>query len=128
MAEDRDFQITFFEAVLKREPAYVDVIEVLGGLYTRVGRLDEGLRMDRRLVRLQPDNATAHYNLGCSLALKRRKADALRALRKAVSCGYRDVQWMREDPDLDCLRAHSGFQALLHELNGLAGQGSPVSL
>ena len=45
---------------------------MLGGLYTKQGRIADGLKMDRKLVRLRPDNATAHYNLACSLALSRR--------------------------------------------------------
>ena len=71
---DNDFQIKFYEGVLRRNPADREVIELLGGLYTKEGRVDEGLRMDRRLVRLAPENPIAHYNLACSLALKRRKA------------------------------------------------------
>jgi tetratricopeptide (TPR) repeat protein len=115
MAQKRDlaFEIGFFERVLRREPSYIDVIEILGGLYTRVGRVRDGLRMDRRLVRLQPGNPTAHYNLACSLALTKRPGDALRSLRRAVDLGYRDFAWMREDPDLEPLRDHPQFRALL---------------
>jgi Flp pilus assembly protein TadD len=62
--------------------------------------------MDRRLVRLLPTNATAHYNLACSLALARRKAEALRSLRHAVELGYRDFDWIQQDPALDGLKKH----------------------
>jgi hypothetical protein len=72
--------------------------------------------MDRRLVRLQPDNATAHYNLACSLALCRRPSSALKSLRHAASLGYSDFVWMAEDPDLRSLRRRPDFQALLQEL------------
>lgn len=115
MRKSRDiaFEIQFFEAVLKHDPAYADVIEILGGLYTRTGRVADGLRMDRKFVRLRPENATAHYNLACSLALTKRRADALRSLRKAIALGYRDFTWMREDPDLDCLKHLAAFRKLL---------------
>ena len=56
-----EFEIGFFESVLRRNPRDTGVIEILGGLYTKDGRIDDGLKMDRRLVRLLPDNATAHY-------------------------------------------------------------------
>jgi len=104
-----DFEIQFFEGVLKRNPSDTEVIELLGERYTKQGRIDEGLRMDRRLVRLAPNNPTAHYNLACSLALKRRKADAVRALRRAVEVGYVDLKWLREDPDLASLRNYPAF-------------------
>lgn len=113
---DPDFEIRFFESVLRRTPTYANVVEILGGLYTRQGRIADGLKMDRKLVKLQPDNATAHYNLACSLALSKRKNDALRELREAVQLGYRDFDWMQQDPDLEALKQHPEFQALLKTL------------
>lgn len=114
--KDYEFEIGFFEAVLKRDPTYTDVIEILGGLYTKHGRVTDGLRMDRKLVRLLPLNATAHYNLACSLALVKRTTDALKSLRQAVELGYRDLDWMQQDPDLEGLKDHPSFVALLQEL------------
>jgi predicted Zn-dependent protease len=113
---DPEFEIRFFESVLRHDPNYVAVVELLGGLYTREGRIADGLRMDRKLVKLQPKNPTAHYNLACSLALAKRKTDALRELRQAVQLGYRDFDWMQQDPDLEALKQHPEFQALLQTL------------
>ncbi|MEO6244256.1 MAG: hypothetical protein ABIQ12_02365 [Opitutaceae bacterium] len=113
---DIAFEIVFFESVLRRDPGYAAVVEILGGHYTRQGRVSDGLRMDRRLVRLQPANATARYNLACSLALSKRTGDALRELRQAVELGYSDFDWMQQDPDLEALKANPEFRALLLHL------------
>lgn len=113
---DTKWEIGFFESVLRREPRYSEVVEILGGLYTKNGRIADGLRMDRKLVRLQPQNSTAHYNLACSLALSDRRPEALRVLRTALDLGYRDYHWMSEDPDLQSLQGVSAFEALLDEL------------
>jgi Flp pilus assembly protein TadD len=113
---DYEFEIRFFESVLRRSPDYDEVIEILGSLYTKHGRIADGLKMDRRLVKLQPANATAHYNLACSLALSKRKSDALRSLLLAVQLGYRDFDWMQQDPDLEPLKSHPAFVALLEQL------------
>jgi hypothetical protein len=72
--------------------------------------------MDRKLVRLQPDNATAHYNLACSLALTKRKAAALKELEQAIALGYNDADWMLQDPDLAELKNLPEFQKLLGQL------------
>jgi predicted Zn-dependent protease len=124
---NHDFEVQFFEGVLKHNPADTEVIELLGGLYTKQGRIDEGLRMDRRLVRLAPNNPTAHYNLACSLALKRRKADAVRALRRAVEKGYTDLKWLRKDPDLASLRSYPAFLEIEADIaqRQKAGAGKP---
>ena len=116
-AHDHEFEMRFFESVLRRNRSYTDVIEILGGLYTRHGRIADGLKMDRKLVKLQPANATAHYNLACSLALSRRKGDAVRSLQQAIALGYRDYDWMLQDPDLEDLKTHPDFNALLKQLN-----------
>ncbi|MBI5771113.1 MAG: hypothetical protein HZA93_25280 [Verrucomicrobia bacterium] len=113
---DPQFEIAFYESVLRRDRTYTDVIELLGGLYTKQGRIADGLRMDRRLVKLHPANATAHYNLACSLALSKRNRDALRSLRRAIDLGYRDLEWMTQDPDLDSLKSHPEFESLVTEL------------
>ena len=115
-SHDHAFEIRFFESVLGRDPGYTEVVEILGSLYTKHGRIADGLKMDRRLVKLQPANATAHYNLACSLALSRRKSAALRSLRNAIDLGYRDFDWMQQDPDLEALKAHPEFLALLDQL------------
>lgn len=115
-SHDPEFEIGFFETVLRRQPRYAAVVEILGGLYTRQGRIVEGLKMDRKLVKLQPANATARYNLACSLALSKRKRAALSELREAVKLGYRDFDWMQQDPDLDALKPHPEFQTLLETL------------
>lgn len=113
---DPAFEMAFFESVLHRSPDYSEVIELLGGLYTKHGRIADGLRMDRKLVKLLPENATAHYNLACSLALSKRKADALRSLHRAVELGYVDFDWMSQDPDLEGLKQHPEFLKLLAQL------------
>jgi predicted Zn-dependent protease len=115
-AHDPEFEIRFFESVHRRDPSYATVVELLGGLYTRQGRIADGLKMDRKLVKLQPHNATAHYNLACSLALSKRNSAALRELQQAVKLGYRDFDWMQQDPDLDPIKKHPEFQVLLETL------------
>ena len=113
---DPQFDIEFFEAIHRRCPDYMEVVGLLGGLYTRVGRITDGLKMDRKLVRLDPANPTAHYNLACSLALCKKRPDALRSLRKALSLGYDDLDWMQQDPDLEILKNDPEFLQLLRQL------------
>lgn len=122
---DPAFEITFFESVHRRCPRYVEVIELLGGLYTKTGRIADGLKMDRKLVRLQPENSTAHYNLACSLALSERALDALAALRKAVALGYDDYEWMRQDPDLKPIAHDPAFLDILASVKSAAKKSRP---
>ncbi len=46
LKEDLDFQIVFYEAILREIPNYVDVLIVLGEIYTKKGLHKKGLRVD----------------------------------------------------------------------------------
>jgi tetratricopeptide (TPR) repeat protein len=111
-----DFELEFFSGVLARQSEYIDVLRVMGHLLTLKGRFAEGLQIDRRLVQLRPQDALAHYNLACSLALLKRAEQSIKTLRRAVELGYRDFRYMREDHDLDSIRHDPRFRQLLREL------------
>ena len=113
---DLEFEVSFFEGVYARDKSDTRIVELLGQLYTRTGKITDGLRMDRRMVRLQPKNPLAHYNLACSLALKKRKKDAVESLHNAVALGYNDIAWMIRDEDLTNLREYPAFIELLNNL------------
>ena len=116
MAEDFRFETVFFESLYRRDTKDVRVIEILGHLYTSGGRIEDGLKMDRRLVRIRPEDPNAHYNLACSLALKKRKREAVLSLRRAIQLGYSDFDWLRTDNDLKSLHRYAPFLDLLAEI------------
>jgi len=111
-----DFELSFFESLHRRMPRDVRVASVLAHIYTKVGQIDAGLKIDRKLVRLEPEDPTAHYNLACSLCLKGRKTEAVKVLRAAISLGYKDFHWMQHDPDLNEIHQYPGFKQLLGDL------------
>ena len=110
-----DFELDFFEGVLRRSPDYVDVLRIMGNLLTLKGRFADGLQIDKRLVQLRPNDALAHYNLACSFALLKRPDQSLKTLRRAVELGYRDFRYMKEDHDLDSIRHDPRFRQLIRE-------------
>jgi tetratricopeptide (TPR) repeat protein len=113
-----EFLADFLEIALRHRPEDVDVLGELGLVYTRLGRYAAGLDVDRRLVRLAPQNPTAHYNLACSLALCGEASAALDALETAVTFGYDDGPHLAADDDLASLRTEPRFLKLLAKLGG----------
>jgi tetratricopeptide (TPR) repeat protein len=109
---DLDFEIQFMEGVVRRDPGYVDALQILGDDYTRRGRFEEGLRVDEKLSRLKPDDSLIHYNLACSYSLTNQCDLAAEALELALNFGYRDFKWMMQDPDLKNLREHSDYKRI----------------
>ena|SRR5436190_16466407 len=109
---DLDFEIQFMEGIVRRDPGYVDALQILGDDYTRRGRFEEGLRVDEKLSRLKPDDSLIHYNLACSYSLTNQCDLAAEALELALNLGYRDFKWMMQDPDLKTLREHSDYKRI----------------
>lgn len=112
---DLSFEIAFCEGILRHDAENSDVLGMLAGYYTRIGRIDDGLALDQKLVGLDPDNPTSHYNLACSYALKARRLEAVEALREALRRGYQDFDWMLKDSDLKSLHSYPPFRDLLRE-------------
>jgi len=113
-----EFMAEFLEVAVRHRPNNVEALAELGHVYTRLGRLEEGLEVDRLLVSLVPDNPTVHYNLACSLALSGRSSEALDSLEAAIRLGYSDAGFLLEDADLDSLRQDPRFADLLRRLEG----------
>jgi tetratricopeptide (TPR) repeat protein len=113
----REFLAELMRRETQRHPRNLAALADLGALLTDLGRHAEGLEVDREIVRLSPQDPTAHYNLGCSLALLARKDEALDALERAVELGYDDGAFLASDEDLACLRAEQRFVALVRRLD-----------
>jgi len=116
---DLDTKIQFIEGLIRRDPNYVEALQILGDHYTQRGRIVEGLKVDERLARLEPQNPLVFYNLACSYSLSGEIDHAANALEKALQLGYRDFDWLARDPDLKPLRGHAAFDDLKAKIRQL---------
>ncbi|MCS7270771.1 MAG: hypothetical protein NZ703_06775 [Gemmataceae bacterium] len=110
-----DFEIAFYERLIRSIPDYVEVLQILAQHYRLRDRQREGLAVDLRLAELRPNDPRIYYNLACRYALLRQTEQALRTLRRALELGYRDFQYLEQDQDWDHLRKDHRFQKLLRE-------------
>ncbi len=107
-----DFEIEFFEKLIKENPDFVDVLIPLAEAYTKAGNYGKGLVVDKRLSELRPDDAIVHYNLACSFSLMTNINEAMEALKKAVNFGYDDFDYMSIDQDLLNVRNDSSYKEI----------------
>ncbi|MDB6017247.1 MAG: Tetratricopeptide 2 repeat protein [Pedosphaera sp.] len=104
--KELDIKIDFMEGVVRRDPSYVEALQILGDDYTRRGKFVAGLKVDEQLSQLRPEDALVQYNLACSYSLTGNFNQAIAALEKALNLGYLDFKWLAQDPDLSELRQH----------------------
>jgi len=114
--ENLDFEIGFYQEVLKNKPDFMEALQALGNAYTARGLYQKGLEVDMKLVGLRPAEPVAHYNLACSYSLLKDIEAAFKALTRAIDLGYSDLSHMAKDPDLENLRQDKRFLNLIIKL------------
>lgn len=115
-SRDLDIKIDFIEGIVRRDPNYIEALQLLGDHYTQRGNYEEGLRIDESLSRLEPANPLVFYNLACSYSLTGEVEMAAVSLQKAILLGYRDFGWLAKDPDLRILRKHPVYRNIRDQI------------
>jgi tetratricopeptide (TPR) repeat protein len=114
-----DTKIEFIEGIVRRDPNYVDALQLLGDHYTQRGRYNDGLLVDERLARLEPQSPLVFYNLACSYSLTDQFDRAALALEKALQLGYSDFNWLARDPDLKKFRQQPAYREIQKKIRGM---------
>jgi len=68
--------------------------------------------------------AIVYYNGACATAMQQKPQDALSLLEKAVAVGYSDMQQLKDDTDLESVRALAGFSEKLAAWEAKASEAS----
>ena len=111
-----EFFAAIYNAATIRQPHNLDALTELGHVYTRLGRYQDGLKVDHKLVKHDPLDPMARYNLACSQALVGLHDEACGTLETALELGYDDMKFLAEDEDLQSLHGHPRFIALLSHI------------
>lgn len=113
-----DFEIKFFEKLIKNYDNFTDALMPLAENYTVRGLYKKGLAVDKKLSQIKPDDPIVWYNLACSLALTGSNMSAIKALKKSIELGYCDYEHMVHDKDLDSIKQDVRFKKILQEIRG----------
>jgi len=108
-----DFEIEFYENLVRQKPHFVDALIPLAEAYTKKGLYKAGLQIDKMLAQLNPEDPVVHYNLACSYALDGEADLAIETLQTAIKLGYSDFDHLKKDRDLLSLHSDPRFQTLL---------------
>jgi serine/threonine protein kinase/Flp pilus assembly protein TadD len=104
-------------AVLKQQlelvPEDVRARILLASMLALTGNEEESVRHLQTAVALRPNDANVLYNAACAYGVMKRKSDTLEMLNRAVAAGYGNLDWMRNDPDVDCVHDEPEFKKLV---------------
>jgi TolB-like protein/Tfp pilus assembly protein PilF len=81
-----------------------------------IGERERGVEWAARALAMDPEEPSILYNVACVYALQGLTEDAIECLEKAVRFGFGHREWIANDSDLESIRSHPRFQALLQRL------------
>jgi len=87
-----------------------------------VGEKEKGMQWLERAKNALADDALNLYNVACVYSIIGEIDEALNCLEKSVRKGMAEIDWMKNDSDLDNVREHPRFKALVANV-GSTGQG-----
>ena len=86
----------------------------IGLIYT--GDVNTGIEWADRARSIDPENPLLQYNLCAVYAFAGRPDEAVGFMEEAVRLGYSHVESLEADPDLEGVRNHPRFRALIERL------------
>ncbi len=81
--------------------------------WCQLGEKARALEWVSRALQIDPEEPVTLYNIACVYALQGEAEQALGCLEKALMYGFAHKAWIENDSDLQSLRGHPRFQALL---------------
>ncbi|MBS4029339.1 MAG: tetratricopeptide repeat protein, partial [Ignavibacteriales bacterium] len=92
---------------------YEEFYMLLGIVKARIGDKESALKIIQKSIKDAPENPQVQYQIAATYSILNDIPNAIKYLRKAVSLGYRQSDWVATDPDFENLHKTKEFQALL---------------
>ena len=105
------------ERELARQPGRAVAAFRGAGVLAKLGEREQALAWAERALAIEPDDPLTLYNVACCYAILGLVEEAINLLERAMpGASAHRIAWMRQDHDLEPLREHPRFHALLRRL------------
>ncbi|MCK4774282.1 MAG: tetratricopeptide repeat protein, partial [Candidatus Krumholzibacteria bacterium] len=81
-----------------------------------LGEQKKGLKWADKAYESDPEDPYIVYGVACSYSRVGRVEEAVDYFEKSVACGFAHKDWIEQDNDMDLLRDHPRFQAIMDEM------------
>jgi serine/threonine protein kinase/Flp pilus assembly protein TadD len=112
----RQRSLRIIEKHLEFHPEDARALYLGSSALIQVGQRDRALEWTRRALAVDPEDPAVLYNIACSYSKLGMTDDAIACLEKALEQGEWYKAWAEHDSDLDLIRSHPRFQALLKSI------------
>jgi len=101
------------EKHLELHPDDARALYLGGNSLCQLGERARCLDWSRRAVAIDPEDCGILYNVACTYALMGNPEESLDCLERALKHAFWYKRWAQQDPDLDSLRSHPRFKAIM---------------
>jgi serine/threonine protein kinase/tetratricopeptide (TPR) repeat protein len=104
------------EKHLELHPDDARALYLGSGSLIGMGETERGLEWASRAVAIDPTDTSILYNVACTYSEAGEVEEALDYLEKAVAAGFNQKEWIINDGDLEPLRDHPRYKALIESM------------
>lgn len=112
---DEKEAIRQYLAALKIDRGHVPALSRLAVAYGKTGEDGKALEVLNDLVRKMPGNPDVYYNIACIYSRQGKVEESVKWLKGAVDRGFKDMELIRSDKDLDNVRGSSYYMRLMED-------------
>jgi tetratricopeptide (TPR) repeat protein len=105
------------EARLKTNPDDARALYMGANGLVALGEFEKGLAWAEEALAMDSDEPMVLYNVACIQCLAGKVEDAMRSLESAVDMGLKHKSWLEHDSNLDQVRRHARYPALIKRLD-----------
>lgn len=106
-------QLLAAERALGADPTDTRALVLSIASLVEAGRVEDARAWMSRVVALDPDEPNTHYNIACAYLWLGETDNALASLERIDLSSMANRAWMEHDDELDPLRGHPRFEALM---------------
>jgi tetratricopeptide (TPR) repeat protein len=111
--EVTDKALELFPTYLSQHPDDGRGHMIFAGILSYGGHIERAESELKKALELSPNDSLMMYNAACIYSQLGNSDRAVETLRNAIDAGFKFIQWMRSDPDLQPLRERDDFRELL---------------
>jgi len=86
---------------------------LLAATFVQLGRDKDASQHLEMAVAMRPNDPNTLYNAACTYGMLGMKAESLAMLKRAIECGFTDMEWISRDSDLSLIHDEPEFKRLL---------------
>jgi tetratricopeptide (TPR) repeat protein len=104
---------TYYETALSIHPDYIEALDKLALVYSRMGQYDTAISLYKKLVQMIPNQAPLYYAVASLSARQGREGQALSWLQDAIEKGYNNQNRISADKNFDAIRNTDRYQNII---------------